>query len=130
MNQIESILLIDDNDADNFIHQLAIEDAGCCKHVDVATSGQAALNYLLDDSNPHPDLIFLDINMPGMTGWEFLDKYEAQQKADHRHVIVMLTTSLNPAEEARAEQHRTIRKLYSKPLTSDIVREAVRLLAN
>ncbi|MEM1095168.1 MAG: response regulator [Bacteroidota bacterium] len=121
---LDSVLLIDDNEADNFLHTLVIEEAGVTKSIRAVQSGQAALDYLTtageSGSYPQPDIIFLDINMPRMNGWEFLERYSAladNQKADV--VVVMLTTSLNPDDREAAEQNPTIRRFENKPLTEE-----------
>ncbi|MEM6646386.1 MAG: response regulator [Bacteroidota bacterium] len=121
---LDSVLLIDDNEADNFLHTLVIEEAGVTKSVTAVQSGQAALDYLTtvaeSGSYPQPDIIFLDINMPRMNGWEFLERYSTladNQKADV--VVVMLTTSLNPDDREAAEQNPAIRRFENKPLTEE-----------
>ncbi len=123
--QINLVLLIDDNQDDNFFHRRAIEKAGCVEVIDICLDGSDALDYLQNmgkyetrgQSYPRPDLIFLDINMPRTNGWEFLDKYSL---LDPRFIggpiIVMLTTSLNPDDKLRAESCQLVREFTTKPL--------------
>src|ERR1700722_14588033 len=64
--QLNCILLIDDDEPTNFLNKMTLEQAGCTRHIRIAQSGQAALEYLRGvpvDDYPRPDLIFLDINM-------------------------------------------------------------------
>lgn len=131
MNQkLNCILLIDDDEATNVFHRLVIEEADCAEQVIAVQSGKAALEYLISEENgkhPQPDLIFLDINMPGMNGWEFLEAYEqldATQKG--KIMIVMLTTSLNPDDEQRARGYQTITDFKSKPLTVEMLHELIK----
>lgn len=122
MKKLSLILLIDDDDATNYIHKFTIEDADCTDKVVVCTTAIEALIFLStlqeNGSYPQPDIIFLDINMPGMNGWEFLDEYEKLielQKA--KVVIIMLTTSLSPIDAIQAEQHKHITAYKDKPLS-------------
>ncbi|HKB44406.1 MAG TPA: hypothetical protein VKC90_08445, partial [Chitinophagaceae bacterium] len=65
-------------------------------------------------------LIFLDINMPAMNGWEFLDKYnELDQQHKGKVITVMLTTSLNPDDKLKANDNPIISRFETKPLTSE-----------
>jgi CheY-like chemotaxis protein len=116
MKQLNCILLIDDDEPTNFLNKMTLEQSGCSRHIRIAQSGQAALEYLRDGS-PRPDLIFLDINMPAMDGWEFLAQYQtlpAEKKADT--VLIMLTTSLNPDDEKRTLEIPEVSGFENKPL--------------
>ena len=120
--QLDCVLLIDDNDDDNFYHRIILSEAGVTKRIEVAETGYDALIFL-QQINQAPELIFLDINMPRMNGWEFLERYrklELQQKKDV--VIIMLTTSLNPADEKKAGSMPEISGFESKPLTADMLK--------
>lgn len=140
MKQLNCILLIDDDEPTNFLNKMTLEQSGCTRHIRIAQSGQAALDYLrgkkndLMGSDPgeegqtgsqsgdgdgclRPDLIFLDINMPAMDGWEFLVQYRdlpKEQKADT--VLIMLTTSLNPDDEKRTQAIPEVSGFENKPL--------------
>jgi CheY-like chemotaxis protein len=111
--KLNCVLFIDDDEPANFLNEMILENAGCAGHIEITTSGEQALRYLdnnkgnTDKNNtyPRPDLIFLDINMPAMNGWEFLKEYndlEDEQKGNI--VIIMLTTSLNPDDKSKAEE--------------------------
>ena len=119
MKLLNCILLIDDDEPTNFLNKLTLEQAGCAKHIRIAPGGQAALDYLRDSPDEYlrPDLIFLDINMPAMDGWEFLAKYgelPEEKKADT--VLIMLTTSLNPDDEKRILSIPEVSGFEHKPL--------------
>ncbi len=77
--KLDSILLVDDDESSNYFHQLIINKLNCAEHVHQACDGREALEILNDGINgkfPIPSVIFLDVNMPGMNGWDFLEEYE------------------------------------------------------
>lgn len=133
MKKINCILLIDDNPADNAFHKIKITQANVCNHIQIANNGQKALDYIIKsgESNqselfPKPDLIYLDINMPGMDGFTFLEEYrKLDEKLKSKIVIVMLTTSLNPDDKKRAMSNKEITEFQNKPLTIEMLHEAI-----
>lgn len=118
-----SVLLIDDSDADNYYHRFSIEKSGLTNSVESCTSALDALDRLIEALEGHaamPDIIFLDINIPSVDGWEFLEHYKRCINIHHRHAkIFMLSTSVNPQDRARAEIHPLITGYISKPLTTE-----------
>ncbi len=126
---IRCILLVDDDPDDNFLHRLVIEDSGYCDRVQVAENGQQALAYLTNQVAPdycRPEVILLDINMPGMNGFEFLAEYEKLDKLYRAEVVVMmLTTSLNPDDKRRANGHGVVIGYKGKPLTRQMLDDIV-----
>jgi CheY-like chemotaxis protein len=120
---LNCVLLIEDDEPTNFLNRMMLQQASCTRHIRIARSGKEALNYLGNcggeaEDCPRPDLIFLDINMPAMDGWEFLEQYRSlptERKADI--VLVMLTTSLNPDDEIRTRAIPEVTGFENKPLT-------------
>jgi len=129
MKKANCILLVDDNEADNIFHSRAIKKAEVCEHVEIATGGEEALNYIekcAGVSLPKPDLIFLDINMPGMSGFEFLEEYgKLDPKLKSKIVVFMLTSSLMPEDNEKALSSADVFGFLNKPLTVDAVRDLV-----
>ncbi len=127
--QLNCILLIDDDEATNYIHKRVINEIGCAKKVVAVRSGQAALDFLneqIDGSYSQLDLIFLDINMPGMNGWEFLEHYKKLSVAKQaKAVLVMLATSLNPNDLLHASDIEAVDGFESKPLNSEKMNRAI-----
>ena len=121
MENLKSVVLIDDCKATNYIHRLIIEKYGFAEAITEFMNGKEAIDYLsteVDGEFPTPELIFLDLNMPVMNGWEFLESYKhlpSNQQAGV--VVVMLTTSLNPDDEAQADNIDGVKAFSSKPLT-------------
>ena len=128
--QLTCILLIDDSESDNFFHEIIIENSKCAKKVMCFEKAMDALHYLKNPQEVHyiqPDVIFLDINMPGMNGWEFLKAYEElDEELKSRVVIIMLTTSLSVDDRERAKQFDAINEYRNKPLTEDYIGEILK----
>jgi CheY-like chemotaxis protein len=133
MKRINCILLVDDDESDNFFHQLTITEADLCNQLKIATDGAKALDYILKSGDPdqslefpRPDIIFLDINMPRMNGFEFLEEYnKLDQKFKSHILIVMLTTTLNPHDEQKALEFEGVSEFRNKPLTTEMLCEIV-----
>ncbi len=125
MPKINSVLLIDDNASTNFLHSRILRNSKLVDSIHSVTSAQEGLAYLTtakNDAYPRPNLIFLDINMPGMNGWEFLDAYRDLPVTQRGEiVIVMLTTSLNPDDFNRAKNIEEINDFQPKPLTVEAI---------
>jgi CheY-like chemotaxis protein len=120
--KLNCIMLIDDDDDDNFFHQMVINELNIAEHIEIALNGEEALLFLKKENRIHPDIIFLDINMPKMNGWEFMDSYKElrpDQKA--KVVVMMLTTSENPEDKKRAALYSEITGFNSKPLTKEML---------
>jgi len=123
--KIRCILLIDDDPDDNFLHELIIRESDLCEHVRTAENGIKGLQYLKNSEAPgyiRPDVILLDINMPGMNGFEFLQQYEQLPENNRAQVVlIMLTTSLNPDDEVRARGYEAVQGYRNKPLTKQML---------
>ena len=131
-NKLNCVLLIDDDFATNFINKKIIQKADVAEHIQVALNGKEAIDYLCNqgkfESNettfPQPQLILLDINMPVMDGWEFMEAYHnlpAEKKG--QIVIVMLTSSFNPADKVKAESIEEISDFKQKTLNAATLNE-------
>lgn len=121
-------LLVDDDEASNFIHKLLLNRSGVVNQIDTALNGQEAITLLSDclehwdEGHCWPDYIFLDLNMPIMNGWEFLNKVNGfLGKVDHFPKIFLLTSSINPDDEIRAQTIPSVTQFLKKPLTLDVL---------
>jgi CheY-like chemotaxis protein len=128
--QLDKVLLVDDDRVTNLLHTRMINRSGLVRQVDVATDGMDALEYLQDDDRNggvQPDLILLDINMPRMNGFEFLEAYaHLPDVPKDQQIIVMLSTSLLKSDHARAEADPNVYQFANKPLRPDALSDLVR----
>ncbi|WP_426061248.1 response regulator [Hymenobacter sp. B1770] len=130
MASISCTLLVDDDDTTNYLNQALLRRMAVSDEVLVAVNGQQALDLLhahceRPTSSTCPALVLLDMNMPRMNGFEFLQAY-AQRPAweNPKVVIIMLTTSLNPHDVALM-QGLPIAGYLTKPLTRDKVNQVL-----
>jgi CheY-like chemotaxis protein len=118
------VLLIDDNDINHFISSRMITKAVAPLKINFISysSGTDAIEYLLDcqfsDSENFPDYLFLDINMPVMNGWEFLDKLiKFKLDSISGMNIYILTSSLFTQDVLKSKSYSNVSGFISKPLT-------------
>jgi CheY-like chemotaxis protein len=133
--KINCVLLIDDDHATNFLNRKIIEKAMITDHIEITLNGREAMQYLTNTGKyektetvyPQPELIFLDINMPVMDGWSFLDEYHKLDSVyKGKIIIVMLTTSFNPDDKVKAEHISEISDFKNKPLKIEIIDEIMK----
>ncbi len=126
-----TILLIDDDNATNYLHKYYLEEWKICDRVLTAEDGRNALDLIQNTpdllSAPN-SLILLDINMPVMNGFEFLQEYEKMSITDKAdYLFIMLTTELSSAYQQRANQISDIDGFVKKPLAQGDLMEQVKL---
>lgn len=121
------ILIIDDDEINNFIASRLIDKIPVKTKINTRLNGLEGLNYLkanLDNQQDLPDIIFLDINMPIMNGWEFLEEFEHIKHQIEKDVYVnMLSSSVYNDDITKAKTYGTVNKFISKPLTVEKIRE-------
>ena len=116
MTTLIRVMVIDDNEADQFLAKTLIEDFNPDIEIIQATDGQEALD-LLNEIENKPDVILLDINMPVMDGHEFLEHYE---KTDHKMaVFIMLASSDQDIDIERASVYGFVKRYFTKPIDNE-----------
>jgi CheY-like chemotaxis protein len=121
MSRYERFILIDDNEADNVYHEIMIERAGFTGEVRVFYSGEEALAFFRSDGMHVPTCIFLDINMPGLDGFEVAEQATPLLADKPSVVLMMLTSSGSPADRARAATLPIISGYVTKPLDVECI---------
>ena len=122
---IECVLLIDDDVATNFYNKKIVDKHNKFKDTITINSGLKALTYIIESSKGNckkPELIFLDINMPGMNGWEFLHEYEKLDETITRDIkLIMLTTSTNVDDFNKSLTYDRVNDYINKPLSKNLL---------
>lgn len=126
---IKSILLVDDDEINNFLNTMIIDENELAYKVATYTSAEKALQFLSSlinnsDINNLPDLILLDVNMPEMDGWDFLEEYK---KLDPRAVkkikLMMLSSSMHERDLNKAKSYKFVVDYLPKPLTPALIKK-------
>lgn len=122
MAAYRSVMLVDDNEIDNIINEKIIEANSFAEQILVFQTGQDALEYLREnqgDVESLPEIVFLDINMPIMDGFQFLSDFEEfSDEVRDKCKIIMLSSSISPKDIDRAASSRYVKKYLNKPLNA------------
>lgn len=116
------VMLIDEDEIDNIINQKIMESNSFADQIMVCRTGAEALEFLAERAKQGgelPELIFLDINMPLMDGFQFLEEFEKLPSAVlDKSRVIMLSSSISPRDIDRAASNRYVKKYLNKPLNS------------
>ena len=116
--KINRVLLVDDDEDANFFQEKIIRKTGFAEQVDKACNGVEALEYLdecIKGKHALPEIIFLDLNMPKMNGWLFLEKYNKfSEEIKSQIVLIVLTSSVNPDDAERAKHTPEVKGYQNK----------------
>ena len=118
---LNHIVLIEDNETTSFLNNRLLSRLGVARQVSSFSKAEEALRFLWGETSPEavPDLVFVDLKMPGMNGFDFLEHYsQLPAEAQERTVVAVLTTSMHGADTARVAQYPNVEYL-TKPLTEE-----------
>ncbi|GAA4308392.1 response regulator [Nibribacter koreensis] len=124
---LDLVMLVDDDDTTNFVNKRLLVKLGVAKEILVKKNGVEALEYLREaeeegSKNPYPDMIFLDLKMPVMDGFKFLDEYHKQERRKGM-IILMLTSSASFYDLERLKHYEHVKKHFSKALTENDIKD-------
>ncbi|MBC7524917.1 MAG: response regulator [Flavobacterium sp.] len=125
---LNKILFIDDDPITFMLFKKVIEKAGFAKKIDVAKNGTEAVNYFKEfianeKLTELPNLIFLDLNMPVMGGWEFLDQFSSIDFAEKFSSlkVIVLSSTIDPYDIDKAKKYPMVLDFLSKPITVEML---------
>jgi CheY-like chemotaxis protein len=135
MCKVNNVLLIDDEQATNFYNTYVIEEIKFAKNIEVVLNGKEALNYLQckdeydyrDPASPYPDVIFLDLNMPVMNGFDFLEAFEALDiSKKEKFKIYILSSSDHSMDHFKISLFKSVAGYLTKPLTEEALMDLMK----
>lgn len=117
---LEHVLLVDDDAITNFIHTVILEKSKSARRIKAVLGAEEGLTYLQEcilKQDDLPVVILLDINMPVMDGWEFVEAFSRlPEEVQNKIHLFFLTTSSDPVEIERARNKKVIAGFLNKPL--------------
>lgn len=119
MPPIEEVLLIDDDQISNFLTTSLLKRSNLTKNISICLDGKEAMDLLQKRATEKiifPDLILLDINMPDMNGFEFLEAFRTLSTCPQQPVIAILTTSQNYQDVEKIKNFPEVEVFLNKPL--------------
>ena len=134
MGKAVVICIVDDDDVYQYTITRALKSDRLVKKILVFSDGEEALDFVTDNIGKKenlPDVIFLDVNMPIMDGWQFLEEYvKIKPRVGKQITIYMVTSSVDPVDVEKAEKFQEISDYLVKPIQPDQLRELVATLEN
>lgn len=120
----QKILLIDDDSVSNFLNEMALQDMNLSDEVHVSENGEEALDFIYNhckngNVSACPDLIFLDINMPVMDGFQFLEALEKVPNLDKKPMKIVMLTSSNAHKDIERAKRFNVDGYIVKPISEE-----------
>lgn len=123
MNRIKNLALVDDDDTFVFLTKMTIENSNLVDIIKVFRNGREAINFLAencDDLHQLPEVILLDLSMPIMDGWQFLEEYVVlKPRIGKKITIYIVTSSISPSDIERARKISEVTDYIIKPITKN-----------
>lgn len=123
----KTVLLLDDNQIDNLVNSKILKGTGYAENVLVIQSPQEAIDFIrskMSFGEEIPEVLFLDIRMPGMNGFDFLRELNLIENLGSSDLkIYILSSSLDPKDHQMIQRNKLILKFIGKPLTAEVLQE-------
>lgn len=112
------VVIIDDDAVVLFLHKILVQKSALSSSLYCFDNGTDAYTFLCNRSSANPLIVLLDINMPEMSGWDFLEKISSDN-CENNTWIVMVTSSINHSDRAKAQKYPRVVDYLEKPLTKE-----------
>ena len=122
---VNSVYIVDDDPIFVFTVKRVLEMSGFCNQHSAFKDGKEAIDEIeqhLSDADHLPDVVLLDLNMPVMNGWQFLDRLE-QLQADKNIIVYIVSSSIDSDDQNKAKNYKSVRQYLIKPLTVAMLKE-------
>lgn len=119
---LKKVLIIDDDEISLFIARASVERCSFASEIITLTSAAKGLAYFetLESENDAPEIVFLDIDMPNINGWQFLNEFEKRYSSRFPNIyIVILSSTIDPRDLQRIEENNLVRDFMLKPLSPE-----------
>lgn len=124
MNQILTYIIVDDDAFNNLLCKIVVEKTLGPVDIKTFTMPEEALDFIVDNYENifHSTVLFLDINMPSMTGWEFMEKFEVLSDTIKQQIVIyILSSSVDERDKEKADNNKFIKGFLSKPLQKNTI---------
>ncbi|WP_207424140.1 response regulator [Desertivirga brevis] len=123
------LILIDDDPTHHYLAEVLIKHHKTFRKFKSYIDPKTALLDLVDayyEAKNLPDIILLDLNMPGVSGWDFLEMFENLRALVNKDIrVFIITSSIDPNDQAKSQRYSAVKGFYSKPLSNEILKAVV-----
>lgn len=123
---IKKLLLVEDDPITQMLERIILSNAGFCSETVSLDNGQIAIDWLeqavhnTNEKTETPELVFLDLNMPMMDGWEFLKLFEEKYAEKFTNTkVIILSSTVNPLDWEKSKEHELVIGFEKKPLSME-----------
>ncbi|MBF6608113.1 MAG: response regulator [Flavobacterium sp.] len=129
---LAKILCVDDDPITLMLYKMVVRKSGFAHEIETARNGEEALQFFDKSASAntnYPEIIFLDLNMPVMGGWEFLDHFSTEKYSSYSEVkVIVLSSTIDPHDIEKAKTYPMVIDFQSKPISKEMLENIKNLL--